>query len=65
LKRKRPLGIHRFRLADDVKVDITEIRWQSVDWIYMVQDRGYRLALVDAIMDLRVPLRCGEGNLTS
>jgi hypothetical protein len=36
---KRPLGRPRHRWADNIKMDLREIRWDSVDWINLVQDR--------------------------
>ena len=30
---KRPLGRPRFRLEDDIKIDLQEVGWGSMDWI--------------------------------
>jgi hypothetical protein len=30
---KRPLGILRHRWVDNIKMDLTEIRWGGMDWI--------------------------------
>jgi hypothetical protein len=39
----------------NIKTDLVEIGWGLVDWIGLVQDR-YRLrAIVNAVMNLRVP----------
>jgi hypothetical protein len=52
---KRPLGRPRRRWTDNIKMDLLEIRVNGVDWIGLAQDR-YRLrALVNSVMNLRVP----------
>jgi len=40
---------------DDIKMDIREVEWVSMDWIDLVQNRDRWLALVNAIMNLRSP----------
>jgi hypothetical protein len=52
---KRPLGRPRCRWADNIKIDLLEIGWGGVDWIGLAQDRDKRTALVNAVMNLRVP----------
>jgi hypothetical protein len=39
----------------DIKMDILEIGWGGVDWIDLAQDRDKWRALVNAVMNLRVP----------
>jgi len=34
---------------------LQEVGWGGMDWIDVVQDRDRRLALVNAVMNLRVP----------
>jgi hypothetical protein len=54
-ERKRPLGRPRRRWMDNIKMDLLEIGLNVVDWIGVAQDR-YRLrALVNSVMNLRVP----------
>jgi hypothetical protein len=36
---KRPLGRFRHKLEDNIKMDLTEIRWGVMDWIHLVEDR--------------------------
>jgi hypothetical protein len=36
---KRPLGRPRRRWVDNIKMDLREIEWDSVDWIDLAQDR--------------------------
>jgi hypothetical protein len=52
---KRPLGRPRRRWVDDIKMDLREIRWDGVDWIDMAQDRDQWRALVNTVLNLRVP----------
>jgi hypothetical protein len=52
---KRPLGRPRHRWMDNIKVDVLEISWGGVDWIALVQDRDKWRALVNAVINLRVP----------
>jgi hypothetical protein len=40
---------------DNIKMDLQEVRWEGVDWIDMAQDRDRWRALVNAVMNLRVP----------
>jgi hypothetical protein len=52
---KRPLGSPRRRWVDNIKMDLFEIGWGGVDWIGLAQDRDKWRALVNAVMNLRVP----------
>jgi hypothetical protein len=54
-ERKRPLGRPRHRWIDYVKVDILEMGLSVVDWIGLAQDRYRWRALVNSVMNLRVP----------
>jgi hypothetical protein len=36
-------------------MDLREIWWEGVDWIHLAQDRDQRWALVNAVMNLRIP----------
>jgi hypothetical protein len=52
---KGPLGRSRRKWIDNIKMDLGEIGLNVVDWIGLEQD-GYRWrALVNAVMNLRVP----------
>jgi hypothetical protein len=48
-KGKRQLGRHRCRWEDNIKMDLREIGWGGIDWIYLAQDRDYWRALVNAV----------------
>jgi hypothetical protein len=52
---KRPLGRPRRRWIDNIKMDLLEIRLNVVDWICLAQDRYRFRALVNSVMNLRVP----------
>jgi hypothetical protein len=52
---KRPLGRPRRRWVDNIKMDLREIGCDDMDWIYLAQDRDQWRALVNAIMNFRVP----------
>jgi hypothetical protein len=50
-----PLGRLRRRWIDDIKVDLLEIGLSVVDWIGLAQDRCRWRALVNLVVNLRVP----------
>jgi hypothetical protein len=52
---KRPLARPRYRQEGNVRVDLREIGWGGTDWIHLDQDRGQWKALVNMVMNLRVP----------
>jgi hypothetical protein len=56
----RPLGKPRHRWVDNIKIDLREIRWDGVDWIDLAQDRDQWRALVNTVMNLRVPYNAGK-----
>ena len=57
---KRPFGRPRRRLQDNIKMDLKEVGSGSMDWIALAQDRDRCKALVNAVMNFRVPKKCGE-----
>jgi hypothetical protein len=52
---KRPLGRPRCRWVDNIKIDLRAIRWDGMYWIDLAQDRDQWRALVNTIMNVRVP----------
>jgi hypothetical protein len=54
-ERKRPLGRPRRRWIDNMKMDLLEIGLNVMDWICLAQDRYRWRALVNSVMNLRVP----------
>jgi hypothetical protein len=52
---KRPLGRPRRRWIDNIKMGLSEIGVSVVDWIGLAQDRYRWRALMNSVMNLRVP----------
>jgi hypothetical protein len=52
---KKPLGRPRRRWDDNIKADIQEVGCGGMDWINLAQDRDRWRAVVNAVMNLRVP----------
>jgi hypothetical protein len=52
---RRPLGRLRCRWMDNIRMDLVEVGWGDVDWIRLAQDTDRWRALVNAVMNLRVP----------
>jgi hypothetical protein len=55
LEGKKPLGRTRFKWEDNIKLDLQEGGCGGMDWINLAQDRDRWRALVNAVMNLRVP----------
>jgi len=51
---KRPLGRPRRRCGDNIKMDLGEVGGVG-DWMELAQDRDRWRALVNTVMNLRVP----------
>jgi hypothetical protein len=52
---KRPLGRPRRRWIANIKMDLLEMGVNVLDWIGLAEDRYRWRALVNAVMNLRVP----------
>jgi hypothetical protein len=52
---RRQLGRPRRRWEDNIKMDLREIGFGDVDLIHWAQDRDRWRALVNTVMNLRVP----------
>jgi hypothetical protein len=51
---RRPVGRPRRRWEDNIKMYLQEVGW-GMNWIELAQDRGRWRAVVNAVMNLRVP----------
>jgi hypothetical protein len=54
-ERKRQLGRARCRWVDNIRLDLGVVLWDDVDWIGLAQDRNRWRALVNSVLNLRVP----------
>jgi hypothetical protein len=52
---KTALGRPRRRWEDNIKMDLQEVSCGGVDGIELAQDRGRCQAVLNAVMNLRVP----------
>jgi hypothetical protein len=52
---KRPLSRPRRRWVDNIRTDLGEVGWGDMDWIGRAQDRNRWKALVNSVLNLRVP----------
>jgi len=59
-KGKRPLRRHRRGWEDNIKMDLQGGGCGGMDWIELAQNRDSWRALVNAVMDLGVPLKVGN-----
>jgi hypothetical protein len=41
--------------VDNIKIDLREVGWDGMDWIELAQDRDQWRALMNPVMNLRVP----------
>jgi hypothetical protein len=52
---KRPLGRPKRGWVENIKMHLREIGWNGIDWINLAQDWDQWKALVNKVMNLRVP----------
>ena len=52
---KRPLGRPRRRWEDNIKMDLQEVGGACGGWMELAQDRDMWRALVNTVMNFRVP----------
>jgi hypothetical protein len=52
---RRPLRRLRCRWEDNIMMDLRETEFGDMDWIHLAQDRDRRCAVVNTVMNLRVP----------
>jgi hypothetical protein len=41
-------------------MDLSDTGWEGVDWMHLAQDRDQLLALVNTVINLRVPYKAGN-----
>jgi hypothetical protein len=54
------LVLGRRRRVDNIKMDLREIGWDGMDWIDLAYDRDQWRALVNTVINLRVPQNSGK-----
>jgi hypothetical protein len=52
---KNSLGRPRHRWEDNINMELREVGCVGMNWIELAQGRDWRQALVNAVMNLRVP----------
>jgi hypothetical protein len=52
---KRPLGRPRRKWVANIRMDLGEVGWGDVDWTGLAKDRNRWRALVNSVLNLRVP----------
>jgi hypothetical protein len=52
---QRPLGRPRPRWVANIRRDLGEVGWGNVDWIGLAKDKNMWRALVNSVLNLRVP----------
>ena len=51
----RPRRRPRRRLENNIEMYLREVGWRGMDWIILVEDKDRWRALVNAVMNFRVP----------
>jgi predicted small integral membrane protein len=52
---KRLLGIPRHKWVDNIRMDLLAVGWGDIDWIGLAQEKNRWRAVVNSVMNLRVP----------
>jgi len=52
---KKPLGRSRRRWADNSKMELQEVGCRNMNWIEQAEDRDRWRAVVNEVMNLRIP----------
>jgi hypothetical protein len=54
LKGRDHFGSPRYRWEDNIRMDVSEIGWEGVEWMLLDQDRDQWRAVVNTVMNLPV-----------
>jgi hypothetical protein len=54
-ERKRQFGRSRRRWEDNIGMNVRKIGREGVDWMYLAEDRDQWRAVVNTVMNLRIP----------
>jgi hypothetical protein len=57
---RRPPRRHRCMWEDNIKIDLRDVDWGGIDWLYLALDRDQWMALVDTVINLRSSIKCWE-----
>ena len=52
---KIPFGCHRHGWEVNIKMNLKELGWEGIDWIYLTQDSAKWQAVISTIINLYVP----------
>jgi len=52
---KRQLRRRRSRWDGNIRMNLRVVAWEGVNWMHLVEDRDYWRAVVNTVMNLRVP----------
>jgi transposase InsO family protein len=52
---RRPIGRPRRMWVDNIRMDLGEVGWGGVDWIGLAKDRNRWRAVVNSVLNIRVP----------
>jgi hypothetical protein len=58
--RKKPLGRHRRKWEDNIKIDLREVGCGVMDWIELAQDRDRCVGTYHCGNEPSVCIKCGE-----
>ena len=51
---RRSLGRPKRIWEQNIKIEVTEVGWGGMNWIYLAQDRARWRAVVNVVMNIRV-----------
>jgi hypothetical protein len=57
---KIPLGRPTHRWEKNIKMKLQEVRWASVNWVHLSQGRDRWRAVVNVVMNFRIPQNAGN-----